>query len=95
MIQVRNVQIIRGSKESYYQPFNAKGRHLLTTRYCLGAVVESVNDKIDRMVLLRNRARIRLLDKNPALIKALDKLIDLLSRGDPVSLLRLTCKSTY
>ncbi len=36
-----------------------------------------------------------MMDKNPALIKKLDKLIDLLTRGDPESPLCWTCKSTY
>ncbi len=36
-----------------------------------------------------------MMDKNPALIKALDMLIDPLTRGDPESPLRWTCKSTY
>ena len=39
--------------------------------------------------------RKRLVDKNPTLIKALDMLIDPLTRGDPESPLRWTCKSTY
>ena len=39
--------------------------------------------------------RKRLVHKNPALIKELDKLIDPLTRGDPESPLRWTCKSTY
>lgn len=39
--------------------------------------------------------RKRLMDKNPALIKDLDALIDPLTRGDPESPLRWTCKSTY
>jgi len=39
--------------------------------------------------------RKRLMDKNPALIKDLDMLIDPLTRGDPESPLRWTCKSTY
>lgn len=39
--------------------------------------------------------RRRLMDKNPALIKDLDMLIDPLTRGDPESPLRWTCKSTY
>lgn len=39
--------------------------------------------------------RKRLVGKNPALIKDLDMLIDPLTRGDPESPLRWTCKSTY
>lgn len=39
--------------------------------------------------------RKRLVHKNPALIKELDKLIAPLTRGDPESPLRWTCKSTY
>jgi len=39
--------------------------------------------------------RKRLVDKNPALVKELDMLIDPLTRGDPESPLRWTCKSTY
>ena len=39
--------------------------------------------------------RKRLMDKNPALMKDLDTLIDPLTRGDPESPLRWTCKSTY
>ena len=39
--------------------------------------------------------RKRLMDKNPALIKELDMLIDPLTRDDPESPLRWTCKSTY
>lgn len=39
--------------------------------------------------------RKRLVDKDPALIKELDMLIDPATRGDPESPLRWTCKSTY
>lgn len=39
--------------------------------------------------------RKRLMDKNPALMKDLDMLIDPITRGDPESPLRWTCKSTY
>ena len=39
--------------------------------------------------------RKRLMDKNPALMKDLDILIDPLTRGDPESPLRWTSKSTY
>ena len=39
--------------------------------------------------------RKRLVDKNPALIKELDQLIDPAARRDPESPLRWTCQSTY
>lgn len=39
--------------------------------------------------------RKKLIHKNPDLAKELDKLIDPLTRGDPESPLRWTCKSTY
>jgi hypothetical protein len=38
--------------------------------------------------------RKRLVEKNPALMRALDGLIDPVTRGDPESPLRWTCKST-
>ncbi len=53
---------------------------------------DSVSSKRIRKV---GGGRKRLADKNPALIKELDKLIDPLTRGDPESPLRWTCKSTY
>ena len=39
--------------------------------------------------------RKKLIDKDPSLIKELDKLINPFTRGDPESTLRWTCKSTY
>ena len=39
--------------------------------------------------------RKRLVDKDPNVIKDLDTMIDPLTRGDPESPLRWTCKSTY
>ncbi len=38
--------------------------------------------------------RKRLVDKDPSLPQDLEKLVDIDSRGDPMSLLRWTCKST-
>jgi hypothetical protein len=52
-------------------------------------------ERIKPRVRKTGGGRKRLIDKNPALIKALDMLIDPLTRGDPESPLRWTCKSTY
>ncbi|EFK10149.1 conserved domain protein [delta proteobacterium NaphS2] len=52
-------------------------------------------DGVKRRIRKPGGGRKRLSDKNPALIKDLDMLIDPLTRGDPESPLRWTCKSTY
>ena len=52
-------------------------------------------DGIKQRIRKPGGGRKRLVDKNPALIKDLDMLIDPLTRGDPESPLRWTCKSTY
>ena len=49
----------------------------------------------DHRIRKQGGGRKRLIDKNPDLAKELDKLIDPLTRGDPESPLRWTCKSTY
>ncbi len=57
-------------------------------------LTKGVNASIPRIRKVGG-GRKKLIDKNPALIKELDKLIDPLTRGDPESALRWTCKSTY
>ena len=57
--------------------------------------IESEAGKLVNRIRKEGGGRKRLVDKNPALIKALDMLIDPLTRGDPESPLRWTCKSTY
>lgn len=57
--------------------------------------IESGAEKSGYRIRKAGAGRKRLMDKNPALIKALDMLIDPLTRGDPESPLRWTCKSTY
>jgi len=52
-------------------------------------------EKSSKRIRKAGGGRKRLVDKNPALIKELDMLIDPLTRGDPESPLRWTCKSTY
>jgi hypothetical protein len=63
----------------------AKGKNELTGK----------TDVIQKRIRKTGGGRKRLMDKNPALIKDLDMLIDPLTRGDPESPLRWTCKSTY
>ena len=50
---------------------------------------------VKRRIRKPGGGRKRLVDKDPALIKDLDMMIDPLTRGDPESPLRWTCKSTY
>ena len=57
-------------------------------------VKDNINNRSNR-IRKTGGGRKRLVDKNPALIKELDMLIDPLTRGDPESPLRWTCKSTY
>lgn len=53
------------------------------------------SDGIKKRIRKTGGGRKRLMEKNPALIKDLDMMIDPLTRGDPESPLRWTCKSTY
>ena len=57
--------------------------------------IKNKTEKSSNRVRKAGGGRKRLVDKNPALIKELDMLIDPLTRGDPESPLRWTCKSTY
>lgn len=57
--------------------------------------IKSEAEKCANRVRKPGGGRKRLMDINPALIKELDMLIDPLTRGDPESPLRWTCKSTY
>jgi transposase len=50
--------------------------------------------KTTRRIRRSGGGRKRLTEKNPVLLRALDKLVDPITRGDPESALRWTCKST-
>jgi len=52
--------------------------------------VEFSNERIRR----KGGGRKKLLEKEPSVLLALDKLVDPVTRGDPMSPLRWTCKST-
>lgn len=68
------------------------------SRVTIGKGKKELTDKADgtkKRIRNPGGGRKRLVDKNPALIKDLDMLIDPLTRGDPESPLRWTCKSTY
>jgi hypothetical protein len=68
------------------------------SRVTIGKGKKELTDKTDgakKRIRKAGGGRKRLMDKNPALVKELDMLIDPLTRGDPESPLRWTCKSTY
>ena len=68
------------------------------SRVTIGKGKKELADKTDgpqKRIRHPGGGRKRLVEKNPALIKELDLLIDPLTRGDPDSPLRWTCKSTY
>jgi hypothetical protein len=51
--------------------------------------------KIDSGIRKKGGGRKRLTESYPKLAEALERLVDPMSRGDPMSPLRWTCKSTY
>jgi hypothetical protein len=51
--------------------------------------------KIDSGIRKKGGGRKRLTESYPELAEALERLVDPMSRGDPMSPLRWTCKSTY
>ena len=86
----------RGGTAAVTEATGIQGKRILAGRADLAALRESPPTEPPREQRIRRpgAGRPRLEEHDPELAKALDALIDPVTRGDPMSPLRWTCKST-